>query len=245
MHLTDEEIQRLLHGELDAATQAERTHHVGGCAECRRRVEEARQEEARILGLLGRLDHPLPVVGVDAVVARARGTGSPALRRAAVILVALAIAGTAYAMPGSPLRAWVDRVARSFTGRKPEASAPAQAPPAQTPTAGIAVMPGPRFTIQFTSPQPSGVVTVSRVDGANVVVRALHGPATFTTSADDLVINNRGSTADYEIELPRNAGWIEIQVGRRRLLLQQNGRITGVPASEDGRYSLSLASPQQ
>ena len=70
------------------------------------------------------------------------------------------------------------------------------------------------------------------------------GWATFTTDVDRLTIENRGSTADYEIELPHGAPWMEIGVGERRLLFKQGDRlVTNAPADARGRYILPLAPP--
>jgi hypothetical protein len=83
---------------------------------------------------------------------------------------------------------------------------------------------------------------VSLADGPNIVARVFSGTATFTTAVDRLTIQNDGSTADYEIELPRDAPWVEILVGTRRLILKEGDRITAdIAADAQGRYVLSLS----
>lgn len=241
MHLEAEHIQRLLHHELGPLDEAVASH-LAECEQCRRAVEEARLEEARIFDLLRRLDHSPPSVAADELVKphrRALVWG----RRAAGIVLALGVAGAAYAAPGSPLPRWLDRVVERLAGGSPppEPPRPAPAPPA---VAGIAVTPGERFTIAFAEPQTRGTAIVSLTDGRDVAVRAKNGAATFTSGANRLSINNRASTANYEIELPRAAGRIEIVVGSRRLLLKENGRVTAAaPADSLGRYRLDLAPP--
>jgi hypothetical protein len=240
MHLEDEQIQRTLHGALDPPAREAVSRHLAGCDRCRLLLEEAAREEELIFGLLRAADHPLPAVGADAVADRARGrTGAPAWgRRAAGVLLALAAAGAADAAPGSPVPGWVERVADWVAG---PASAPAVPPRRPPVTAGIAVAPGPRLAIRFAAPQAAGTAAVSLGDGPEVVARALGGGVTFTTEVDRLTVENRGATADYEIELPRGAWWVEIRVGERRLLLKDGDRVvTDAPKDRRGRYVLHL-----
>jgi hypothetical protein len=69
MHLDDERIQRLLHDELGSAA-AEIRLHLESCAACRELVDEAREDERRIFGLLSQVDHPRPVIDLGTGVAR-------------------------------------------------------------------------------------------------------------------------------------------------------------------------------
>jgi hypothetical protein len=237
MHLEAEQIQRVLHGE-PAGLEGEVSSHLSECAECRRLVDEARREEKRIFDLLRHLDHPAPAVVPDLPVVRDRWMATWG-RRAAGIVLALGVAGVAYAAPGSPLPRWVDHVVQRVRGTPPRA---AETLPQPSALAGIAVTPGVRFTIAFAEPQARGEATVSLGDGRDVTVRSKGGGATFTSGAEGLRVDNRGSVADYEIELPRGAGRIEIRVGSRRLLLLEKGRVV-TPASADslGRYRLELS----
>ncbi len=237
MHLEVEQIQRLLHGELDAPGQAAVRGHLAACADCRGQIEEAEREEELILGLLRQVDHASPAVHADALVARAR-RGTPRWGRwAAGVLLALAVAGVAYAAPGSPVPVWVDRLVAWVAGPAPA--------PAEPQTAGVAVEPGARFTIGFEAEQERGIAAVSLTDGSSVVARRLDGTATFTAGVDHLAIANGGSSADYEIELPRSAPWVEIRVGPRRLLVKDGARIaTEAPVDARGRYLLRLSLPE-
>ncbi len=233
MHLEVEQIQRLLHGELDATGRDAARGHLASCSGCREQLAEAEREETLILGLLRQLDHAPPAVRADALIARAR-RGTPRWARwAAGVLLSIAVAGVAYAAPGSPLPAWVDRVVAWVAGPAP---APAEPGPA-----GVVVEAGARFTIVFEAEQERGMVVVSLTDGASVVVRRLGGAATFTSGVDHLAIANGGSTADYEIALPRGAPWVEIRVGERRVLLKDGPRVvTDAPVDAQGRYLLPL-----
>lgn len=279
MHLEDEQIQRLLHGELDPRAEAAVIGHSVTCDECRVRLEEAKHEEKQIFELLRRLDHSAPGIDAAAIATRARGgmevemsdraidhpadrsraglstgsrtsvgkraaVGSGAARSwrlwAAGMLLAAA-AGVAYAAPGSPLPALVRRVVESIGVRAPRRAPIAPSTPAMPGSAGIAVAPSERFVIHFESAQPRGVAAVSLTDGTDITARASSGAATFTSDIDRLTIENGGSTADYEIDIPRDAPWVEIRVGSRRLLLERAGRVVSdVRADARGRYILPL-----
>jgi hypothetical protein len=100
-----------------------------------------------------------------------------------------------------------------------------------------------RFEIQFTSEQ-EGVVAVSLTDEPNILVRVRGGTATFTTDIDRLTIDNRES-ADYEIEIPRQATFVAVSIGTRQILLKDgNAFATGLPTDERGRHVFSLSMPE-
>lgn len=187
------------------------------------------------------------MVSAATVARRARASAAAAWgRRAAGILLALATAGAAYAAPGSPLPGWMARLAGRSVVPAP-ARPPAGPPPAPEPTlatGGIVVAPGARFAIQFAAAQPVGVAVVSLADGPDIVARSSGGPATFTTDESRLTIGNRGSSASYEIELPRGAPRIELLLGDRRLLLKDDARVTtAAPVDARGRWTVRLAEP--
>jgi hypothetical protein len=240
MHLDDERIQRVLHGELDAASKAETLEHAAACPECAARLAEARLEERWLFDALRSLDTAPPSVEPRALAARARTRSVAWGRLAASVALALGAAAVAYTAPGSPVPRWIER-ATGWTAR-PSPTAPAPVAPAPPVTAGISVAPGERFTIAFESRQVSGRVTVLPSDGSDVVTRVTGGQATFATSAGRLTIRNAGSTADYEIELPRSASWVEITAAGERLLLLQSGRVVSEAATgADDRRILSLS----
>jgi hypothetical protein len=238
MHLDEGQIQRLLHGELDARS----ARHVAECNACAKRLANAEREENAIFDLLRHVDHPAPPVDAEWL-AIPRGALATWGRRAAGVVVAAALAGAAYAIPGSPLPAMVKKVAQWITGG--ESSSPDSTVTDGQPVAsGIAVPVSDRFEIHFAAEQPRGRVVAWLADGPNVVVRVLGGTATFTTDAGRLSIDNRGSTADFEIEVPRGAPRVEIYLGARRLLLKEGERMTAdFPADQRGRVILPLAAP--
>jgi len=241
MHLNDEQIQRALHGELDTASRAALERHLAECPPCARAFADAGRDEQAVFDLLGHLDHAPRPLDLGAVVAPARSRAAVWIRRAAAFAVVAALGGAAYAIPGSPLPAMLGRAAHWITGRTSPEPAPGTA---ERVTSGISVTPGPRFTIHFTDEQSTGVLEVTLTDRDQVVVRVLGGAATFTSDADRLTVENRGSAADYEIEVPAASPWIEITVGGRRRLLKQGDRLfTDGPADTQGRYVLPMIAP--
>ncbi len=251
MHIDEEQIERLRHGELSRTAERSAREHLAECNDCRRRAAEAQQEEAEVHALLGEVDLPAPAVGAGAIAARARAQTQPRGRArdsgrwrwAAGFLVAAGVAGAAYALPGSPVRAWVKTVVERI-GNRPEPTPPAPAATPDRRVAGIAVSPGQSLLILFASPQAVGQARVSLGDGAEVVVRAPIGAAAFTSDLDRLVIDNPGSSATFEIEIPRAAPHVEIRVKGARIFLKQGPQVTArESADESGSYSLPLAPP--
>lgn len=283
MHLDDELIQRLIHGELVTRDEAVATRHIDSCAGCRLRVAAAEREEGQIFELLRQIDHPIPYVASDEIADRARedawtdtasGISDPAsavasidetvsrrpaswsrgaarwsggtstwVRWAAGIILLLAAASVAYAVPGSPVRAWVSRVVGLGDDATSLPQRGARATRAAPASAGIAVAPSDRFTIRFTTAQKKGTATVSLTNGSEITISALGGAAAFTSGVDRLTIDNAASETSYEIHLPRGAHWVEILVADRRLLLKRGDQvITSAGADSGGHYVLPLAS---
>ena len=233
MHLDVEQLQRFLDGELSAPEATAAREHLAQCAACRRRVAEAQQADAEVRAQLRQLDHEAPRITAAQIAARARAgegaRGAPGVRRlrwAAGIVLALGLAGAAYAAPGSPVRAWV-RAALAWVSGKPDTTSAQR--PGPEPRSGIAVAPGQALVIAFASRQHPAEVRVSLTDGQEVVVRAPMGAATFTSDVERLVIHGTGNVAGavFEIEIPRTAPRVEIQVQGERRFLKQGPAVTG------------------
>jgi hypothetical protein len=242
MHLGDEEIQRWLHGEIDGVARSEAARHLEGCSTCRQRLEEAGRDEAEIFALLSAVDHPAPKVSPDILMVSRSATASW-IRRAALIALAVGGAGVAYAAPGSPVPDWIRSIGAVLANRpaSPVAAPEPPSPSDAAPTGGIAVAPHDRFSIRFASEQARGTAAVTLYDGPDIVARSVNGVARFMTDVDRLTVSNEGSAADYDIQVPRNATWVEVRVAGRRLLLKRGADVeSDVRADSVGRYVLPL-----
>ena len=249
MHLDDAQVQGLLHGELPRGGETAAREHLEACVVCRDRVAGAATEEAEVFALLGAVDHPVPAITVAAIERRARVPDTHRLKWAAGIALALGIAGAAYAAPGSPLPRWVSVLSGWVRAERELPQPPSLPSPSRASgVAGVAIAPGQRLVVVFTASQSEGVVQVRLTDGAEVVVQAPSGAATFSSDADRLVIDNRGRTGTFEIHIPRTAPRVEIVVDGVRRFLKEADRITaGETPSATGAYAipLSLAHPRQ
>ncbi len=240
MHLDDEQLQRFLHRELNADSRRSAGEHLTTCAECRERLFELERDQKEVYRLFQSVDSPPPrVTAADVVAAGARTSHFEWGRLAAGILLAAALAGGAYAMPGSPLRDWM-------RGARDRIQGPARPPKlVESPIplmAGLAVPPGEGLVILFERAAPLSTAHVSLGEEAEVRVRGPSGGATFGSEADTLRIGNRDSTATFEIEIPRAARKVEIRVAGTRIFLKDGTRIVAPGAGEDEEvYLLPLA----
>ena len=86
MHLDDERMQRLLHGELEPGAEVSLMGHLATCEPCRDQLTAARREAAEVSRLLGLLDDPVPRLDPEDVMHASRrvlGWG----RRAALVFL--------------------------------------------------------------------------------------------------------------------------------------------------------------
>jgi hypothetical protein len=224
MHLDDELIQRVLHGELSLAAVQEVRGHLAGCAACQSRVDEAQREETRIFGLLRELDHPLPMISDEESPVRFRH-GPMFGRLAASIFVGLVAAGAAYAAVGGKLPGVFHRLAE-WVAQNPAPTQPASSPSgADGAGRGIAVTAGDRLLILFSAPKSGGFATISLTHDSDVEVRTLQGRASFTSDLDRLQIESQTDSTRFRVLIPRNAALVEVQVAGRRVFLKEGGRV--------------------
>ncbi len=242
MHLAEEQIQRLLHGEVARAAARDIQEHLAACPECRDRVREAEREDQWVIGRLRVLDHPAPPLRAADIARAARSSHSWRWGRwAAGIFLAAAIAGGAYAAPGSPLPGVLARLLRS--DGNPASSISPRRPERRATSAGIAVAPGARLTVSFPNggSGDSAVVSFSKRD--QVEIQARGGETSFRSDPDRLIVDHRGSPGRFEILIPRTAPLVEVEVGARRILLKKGPDIIA-PVTPDslGRYVIPLVS---
>jgi hypothetical protein len=241
MHLDDERIQRLLHDEL-GPVETETRRHLEGCDACRGLVDEAEAEEGRIFALLTQVDHPMAALDPRMLLAErnvARGAWG---RRAAAVILGAAIAGTAYALPGSPLPRALDRLLGTEAGGRDTAPATRAEEPA-APPAGIAVSPAGGLVVQLVPEGEEAVATVELTGEDEVVVRAVSGTATFSSDPGRLTVRSSGPVR-LEIRIPRTATSVEVLAGSTPVFRNlAGGPVTRTPPDSMGRYTIPLRPP--
>lgn len=249
MHLDEERLQRFLHAELPEADRQVVDLHLGTCEQCRARVDTAAREEERIFALLSATDHPVPAVDVSALLnpsrPRAAHRFSPGLapgrhwqRWAAAVLIATAVAGFAYALPSSPVRKWIDHLFGNAPSVAPTRTPEPPTVLVETAVSGLSVAPTAHFTVRFTGLTERHAVRVTLRDTQEVHIRAIGDQAAFTSEVDHVSVRP-GEDAAFEIELPRNAPWIDIVNGDHLLFRKEKDRITTTAALDSaGNYHL-------
>jgi len=244
MHLSDEQLQRFLHGELSPDTARAVNMHAEACSECHPRLEAARLEDVDIDLLLTTLDHPEKgTTTASAIRARVRRARRQWMQRVAAIALLVGAGGVAWAAPRSALPRFVRAVLASLQPGVKRASPRAQPAMSAPAVAGISVTPGADLVLQFTVAQSEGDVRVSLVDGADVMVRAPVAAASFTSTDGRVVIDNTGSRADFEIDIPRSAPHVEIRIGSRPVFVKRGPSISAPDAVErESTYAIGLAS---
>ena len=219
MHLDDERTQRWLHAELDGPARQQVAAHLAACTECQAQVAAAEAEEGWIRARLGDLPDPRPVSSTAGL--RGRAVSLRRWRWAATIVLSCAAAGTAYAMPGSPLPAWVERIGGWISGRE-SSPPPTPATPAPVTPSGIVLPVEPSLTIRFAG-EAGGEARVVVVDSGSITVQVRSGQAAFTTSSGLLVVESGAAGSRIEVEVPRGAPSVSIEVqGERRFLLRDD-----------------------
>lgn len=217
--------------------------------------------------LLRLLDHPLPPVTAEDVVARARehgrggdrsrrpgspetptaGVGRVSRRIAAGVLLLLGLSGVAYAAPGSPLPGWVGSVAR-WAGLGPvPTETPDQVPETTPAVGGVALDPAVSLQVDVRSRSPDGYVRVSLTDDSLVTVRVSPQAGSLTSEPGPLGLERLGvdlSAPDtVEIRVPGAAAYVEVRVRGRTVFLKSGDRITAATAPGSGDVYLVRVEP--
>lgn len=239
MHLDDERVQRLLHGEL-GAVEAETRVHLERCAPCRDLVEGAREEEDRILALLSEVDHPVARPDPRVVLAEQTAARGQWGRRAAAAIFGVAVAGAAYALPGSPLPGALDRLLGTGPGIRDSARV-TQADRATAPPAGIAVPAAEGLVIELLA---EGQAAIELTDEEEVAVRAVAGAASFSSDPGRLTVRSSGPV-QLEIRIPRTATGVEVLAGSTPVFRKlAAGPVSPNPPDSAGRYTIPLRPPR-
>lgn len=204
-------------------------------------MTEYEREDAELNRLLRSLDHDPPdITAADVIaMARARRPRREWGQIAAVLTATLGLAGVAYALPGSPVRSWVDSVLD-----RPAAPEPAD-PGGQTMSrdpsagAGIAFDPTRPLTVEF-APPLLGYLRVELADRGDLVAQIGSDEARFNSEPDRLVVE-MVEPDTFELRIPRSANRVEVIVAGRLIFRTDAGATSAVARpGPDGRYLFPL-----
>ena len=247
MHIDEEVLQRLLHAELDSSKEAVVEAHLADCTQCRERAAAARRDEADVLRLLATLDGDQPRVEARHLIARAHVRDRAWIKWAAGVLFTVGVVGTAYAAPGSPVPRWVAAfIGHVGSAASHAASVTAPERPAQSElqdrvVSGLSMAPDNGLLVLFMARQPSGQARVLLTDAGEVSVQSFAHGIPFRSEVARLVVDNRGTTADFEVLIPHKAQRVEIRVGSELVYLKIGARVTtALPADSDGARLIPL-----
>jgi ferric-dicitrate binding protein FerR (iron transport regulator) len=204
------------------------------------------EDDLELERLLRTVDSVPPRVDPEQLAQRARARKrTPRWTRwAAGVALIIGLGGVAYAIPGSPVRPWVDRLLAVIGGGGPEPERPAPLPPVAPGDAagsGIAVDPGPDLIIVFVGPKAGARARILLSEGTQVRVQAPAGRASYTHGLDRLGVELLADSVEVEIHIPRSAPRVAVRVGDREVFRKQGSRIvTPVPLAGQA-YSIPLS----
>lgn len=157
--------------------------------------------------------------------AQSPGRNDPSRRRslvAAAIFLLLAGGAAAAAIPGSPVRALVERsveAVSTFLGSEAVEPAALERAPAAEPLSGVAVEPHEgRVDVAILRPAPGVSVQVRVVDSSQVAVSA--AGARFRTAPGRIEVLEPVA-GELVLELPQDAGVVRVEVDGRLVLEKQ------------------------
>ena len=215
-HVNEGTLLAIRDGELVAT---DHRLHVESCAQCREALDSARDRSEQIERVLADLSTPVDVdaakravrARMDArrAVERPRGSSYGHLGRAAAILVVAA--GAAYALPGSPVRGWLDP-SPAVTGHAIQPAVDGALP---VESSGIEVGVVDRLDIILRDVAEGSLIEVVLLDGD---ASRLSAPAGSTYSIADGRIEATLSAGPVRIELPRRLETVSIRVNGRVMM---------------------------
>jgi hypothetical protein len=236
-HLGEGTLQELLDGELPPGDRAGVEAHLASCPACAGELAELRGLTARTSALLGLVEAAPPVLAAQAQFARARRGGGAlkearrALPRAAVLVLAVAGAAAAAAIPGSPAREWMRGLGVSERAAQPAPVPPARpeaAPPVEevAPRA-ISILPSEgHIRVAVSASSPELRVRVRLVPGVRAEVTATGAAAMARLRAGPGRIEVLGAgPGELVVTLPADAEAAFVEVNGRVLAAKEGGEL--------------------
>lgn len=229
-HLTDDTLLPYLDGELPAGERAEMEEHLARCAECRATLAALRSASERLSEALHVIDRPAPAIESAAAIATAgvrrgrrwiwRGAKGPVAWARAAALVIAAAGVAAAAVPGSPVREWLERAfgAAESPSEQDAIQADREAATVTDPS-GVAVpLQDGAVRVRLTQPSPDAIVRVRLVDGERAAVRA--EGARYRTGPGRIDVVQAGA-GEVVIEIPRSAREARVEVDGGLVVLKE------------------------
>jgi hypothetical protein len=192
---------------------------------------------------LSALDHAMPVVSANTVIAaaRARAAGAPARRRVwpgAIVSGGLTVGAFALAAALMPGRV------RDVIGRlTAQHDRPQTVGAGQPLRGGVALVPRGSAEVDFQGAQLGGAVRITLGDGPALTVRGpMHGPR-YRVSENRIVVSGVPTARDtYDIEIPPAPATVLIRIGPQVVFATATGRVVTQAARDaEGRYVIPLA----
>jgi len=228
-HLGEGTLQALLDGALPPDERPAAEAHLAACGECAAAARELRGLNERASALLATGDVPAPVAQAQMSLrtrraTRDRWTGArQALLRAAILVLGLAGVAAA-AVPGSPVREWIQQnvLPQRKPVRQPTVRQATQPPARQEASpasaSGVSIRPdagGVRVVLTGASPRLRVTARLVDADRAGVLARgrAAQG-ARFRTAPGRIEVVNAGA-GEIEIDIPRAAAEATVEVNGR------------------------------
>ena len=213
-HLEDGAIIRFIDGEASAQERTGVEMHTLDCPACATRLAELRRLSASLSAALSAAD-----------VSPRRFVNPPVLRRswrsripltAAAAAILLVVATIAAAAP--PVRAWIRaRWVELRGGPSQQQGSATQTPPNARPTTVRFVPRDPSFTVELTSPQSGGVLTVDVSE--DTIATAVwsggsgEGEELVVMPMGLKIVNHQSTVASYVVRLPRTITEVTVHVG--------------------------------
>lgn len=244
MHVSDVQIELLSRGELPKQEADAALAHIAQCHPCASRQSNQAAADGEIESSLRLLDYPVATADVGAIIRRAKRGRATSLWRLAAGVAFLATAGAAAAMPGSPIRAWINRGGLERASISPAPAPGIVSPQPNTPhAAGISVEASDSVTLSFDADQTEGSIRITLDTHSELRVKASGGTAGFEIRSNGLRVRNHGSVANYEVMVPTAAKTVRIRVADRWVFRKSGESITKAPRREqDGSYVVKLGS---
>jgi hypothetical protein len=226
-HPPEDTLRAHLHGELPPAEDAEAVAHVEACAACRSRLDVLRREEAEAQALLATLDVPAPTdLAWKRVQRRTRGGagGGRTLLRAAVVL--LIAGGTlSAAVPGSPVRDWIEGAVRGEEAA-PTVTATREAAPAHAPEeAAVSIVPEAAARVVLDGVAPGTPVVLRLHDGDRLRLHTTGDVAARFGTAANRIEASLAGVASIRVEIPRVGPPVTLEVNGEVMARREAGEL--------------------